>query len=86
MLNTILICSIITGIFCGAAIYTYDKGCHPIVALLAHTFIACGVFIIMLGLQSFISFIFKSEINISLVLAITACGMPLTWRNKNEHD
>lgn len=86
MLNTILICTIISGVFCGAALYTYTKGCHPIVALIAHSIIACGVFVIMLGLQSFVSFIFKDEIDISLVLTMTACGMPLTWRSKNEND
>lgn len=86
MLDTIFICAIITGVFCGAAIYTYDKGCNPIVALLAHAFIACGVFVIMLGLESFISFIFGTEIDITLVLSITACGMPLTWRSNNENN
>lgn len=86
MLDTILICTIITGVFCGAALYTYSKGCNPIAALAAYAIIACGIFVIMLGLQSFISFIFKTEIDMSVVLAITACQIPLTWRSNNEDN
>ena len=86
MFNTILICTIITGVFCGAALYTYEKGCNPIVALVAYAIIACGIFVVLLGLESFVSFIFKTEIDMTLVLALTACQIPLTWRNKNEHN
>lgn len=86
MLDTILICTIINGVFCGAALYTYEKGCNPIVALMAYAVIACGIFVILLGLESFISFIFKTEINMSVVLAITACQIPLTWRSNNEDN
>lgn len=86
MLDTILICTIINGVFCGAALYTYEKGCNPIVALMAYAVIACGIFVILLGLESFVSFIFKTEINMSVVLAITACQIPLTWRSNNEDN
>lgn len=86
MLDTILICTIINGVFCGAALYTYEKGCNPIVALMAYAVIACGIFVILLGLESFISFIFKTEINMSVVLALTACQIPLTWRSNNEDN
>lgn len=86
MLNTILICTIINGVFCGAALYTYEKGCNPIVALMAYAVIACGIFVILLGLESFVSFIFKTEINMSVVLALTACQIPLTWRSNNENN
>lgn len=86
MLDTILICTIISGVFCGAALYAYTKGRDPIVALIAHSIIACGIFVIMLGLHSFLSFIFKDEIDMSLVLAMTACTIPVTWRNKNENN
>lgn len=86
MLDTILICTIINGVFCGAALYTYEKGCNPIVALMAYAVITCGIFVILLGLESFVSFIFKTEIDMSVVLAITACQIPLTWRSNNEDN
>lgn len=82
MLDTILICTIIAGVFCGAALYTYEEGCNPIVALAAYAIITCGIFMIILGLESFVSFILKSEIDITFVLALTACQTPLSWRNK----